>query len=502
MYYAAPQSLFRFLVPLIAASLLLSACGAPAPATSGPPAVGTSIPGSPSPAGAGTPAAAGPKDAASVASRFQELRAMNDVQTLAQPKFMGRHSGTTGETLGAQYLSDQFRAAGIKPGANGSYLQEFPMTVTEFSSVPELTLVNAGATRSLKLRDDFRPLIGGPAGPGSAQGPAIFAGTGDFTNADVHGMIAMVVPRVRLGDLIAGAERAGAAALLLTTGEDTLLKGENQDPRSQNTLPVFLLTTRGTETLLQGSGQSRETLNNRLRAGQAIDPFPLAFEVRLRAEVETRPISAKNVIALQPAASPTDDTCIVGGHYEEIGPDPDGVVFPAANDNASGTAVMLEMARVMASEVPSPPINILYIGWSGHEEGLLGSEYYVEHPVFPLAKTRCYINLDTVGQGGGQDLLAATSSSQIRGVIEDSVNSLEKATGKRPPVEVSERSSGASDHITFQNKGVATVDFNWTGIFEGGRIHVPEDDATNVDPQKIKTTGQVATAVLVNLVTK
>lgn len=313
---------------------------------------------------------------------------MEDVRTLAQPQFMGRHTGTPGEILGAQYLAEQFQGAGLKPaGQDGAYVQEFPMTVTEFSEVPKLALIDqSGRENALRWRDDFRPLIGGDAGPGVAEGAGVFAGTGDFSRVNVKGKVALVVPRIRLRSLIAEARKAGAVGLVLTTGQETLLKGEAQEPAPGASLPVFLLSVRGTEALLEGSGYSRAELNSKIRAGEALSPFPLAFNVRLSARVETRPVLARNVIAMLPASNPTDESCIVGAHYEEIGPDPDGVVFPAANDNASGTAVMLETARLLSEKSPSLRANVLFIGWSGHEEGLLGSEYYVRNPALPWSR--------------------------------------------------------------------------------------------------------------------
>lgn len=83
--------------------------------------------------------------------------------------------------------------------------------------------------------------------------------------------------------------------------------------------------------------------------------------------------------------------------------------------------------------------------------------------------------------------------------MEKAQDRLEKATGKRPPVQISQESSGASDHVNFIEKGITSVDLNWTDIFEGGKIQVPEDNADNVDPQKLKVAGQVAMAVLLDL---
>ena len=97
-------------------------------------------------------------------------------------------------------------------------------------------------------------------------------------------------------------------------------------------------------------------------------------------------------------------------------------------------------------------------------------------------------------------MLAGTSDSRMRNAIEASVRRLEAATGARPPVEVSSQRSGASDYLNFEDKGVATIDFNWSDIIPGGNIHVPGDNANNVDPAKLKVTGEMAAGVLLNLV--
>lgn len=493
--------------------LALTGCGdgpaAQTPGTPVPPAAAGATPSpSPSPGPAPTPAPgaaptptapAGGSGPGFIAAGFDEKRAMEHVRVLSQPQFMGRHAGTPGEVLGARYVSGEFQRYGLRPaGDNGMYIQEFPMMVTELSTLPELTLIDgSGRERSLRLRDDFRPIVAGVAGPGAAEGPGFFAGAGDSSGLDVRGKIVFMLPRGRLGNIIAEARAAGALGVIVATGEETLIKGENQAPASSGTLPLFLVSNRGSEALLEGSGRDTGELITLLGAGAPLPAFPLAFRVRFSVQVETRPVVARNVIGRLPAVNSTEETCIVGGHYEEIGPDPDGVVFPAANDNASGTSVVLEMARLLAAQRPTLKLNVLFAGWSGHEEGLLGSAHYLEHPVYPVANTRCYINLDIVGQGAGPRLHSEISDRQLTEALEAALDQLRAATGQRPQVEVTkERGFGASDHQNFIEKGVPSVDFNWMGVPEGGKRHSPQDDADNIDPQKLKVAGQVATAVL------
>jgi peptidase M28-like protein/PA domain-containing protein len=449
---------------------------------------------------AGDTPGAGPSSLrpAEIALRFDEQKAMDLVRTLSETRFMGRHTGTPGEELGATLLADQFKADGLKPaGDNGTFLQGFPVTVTEMTAPPLLALADsAGRERSLQLRDDYRPLIGGTAGPGDIQGDGFFAGTGDLSGQDVKGKVLLVVARRPIADILRDAKSAGAAGVLFTTGSQLLLKGEAHE-FGESVIPAALVSAQGAVALFDGSGHSREELNADLQGGVPVPTFPLVFHIHLSVQASSKTVQAHNVIALLPATAPTQVTFIVGGHYEEIGPDPDGVVFPAANDNASGAAVVLEMARLLSAEHVQSKANILFIGWSGHEEGLLGSMYYVDHPAFPLADTRLYINLDTVGQGKGDSLFAGFSTQDMTDTVQNAVSQIKAAGAANIKVQVNRETRGASDHETFQRRGVADIDFNWTEIFGGPiQIHTPPDDASNVDPAKLKTTGEVATASL------
>src|SRR5262249_26181654 len=156
-------------------------------------------------------------------------------------------------------------------------------------------------------------------------------------------------------------------------------------------------------------------------------------------DVETRAVTASNVVALAPGP-PDGDVYVVGGHYEEIGPDPDGVVYPAANDNASGAAVMLELARLWGAGAGALHASVIFVGWSGHEEGLLGSDYFLQHPPVAIERIKGYLNLDTVGNGGG-GLTAATQDGTLRGLLEQSMSDL-AAAGAPATVNLPNRQEG------------------------------------------------------------
>ena len=454
----------------------------------------------PSPTAATATATARPRSDGTplaIALAFDEARAMADVRELARPEYMGRHTGTPGELLGARYLADAFAAAGLLPGGDGDgYLQAFPVDIQELGAVPVLELTNAaGVRRSLRLRDDFRPIVTGPAGAGDVTGDVVFGGTGaDLDTLALEGKLLLLVPRGPLLDIVGRARRAGALGVLITTGRPDLLKAEARTPDA-DAIPMVELSQAGAATLFEGSGHSREELNDLIVRGRPLPTFPLAWRARLAVDLAPpATVDAHNVIAYLPAATATERAIVIGAHYEEIGPDPDGVVFPAANDNASGTAVIVELARRLAEQAFAPTVNVVFVGWSGHEEGLFGSAHYVDHPPFPVDETALYINVDTVGQGGGASL-------SVNGTARDAFEAARATLAGQSeafPLEFGDRSGGGSDDIHFARAGVPTLALAWSGVFTGTpMIHTPADTAEGVDPAKVRVTGVLATLIAV-----
>jgi len=448
----------------------------------------------------GAPAPSAPLDAASLSPAFSGPSAAAILAELANPSMQGRHVGTPGELKGANLIAGLFAADGLKPaGDNGSYFQAFPMTVEEQASVPALDLVApSGQTRSLRLRDDYRPIFGGVAGGGDASGPGLFVPPdADLAGLGVSGKVLFVLGRGSIKDTVTRARDAGALAVIIPTGEQPILKSEGSPPDA-NALPVAEVSQTGAAALLEGSGHTRDELSAASQSGTAIAPFPLVWTITYH--VSLRPpahIDAHNVLGVLPGKS-NARTVIVGAHYEEIGPDPDGVVFPAANDNASGVAVMLELASLLHRTGSQPEATIVFAAWSGHEEGLFGSRYYVDHPVRALDQTRLYLNLDTVGQGSGSTVDAFASDSAARDLTAQAVQQLQAdgLNALATAVHSIPKAAGDSDDITFARSGVSNLALSWTGLFDATKIHTPADTADTVDRAKLATTGAVAAALL------
>jgi hypothetical protein len=444
--------------------------------------------------------ASAPFDGRAFAPAFSGADAALILAKLADPSMTGRHVGTPGELKGANYIASLFAEDGLKPAGDGNgYSQSFPMTVEEQASVPSLVLSGpAGEQQTLKLRDDYRPIFGGLAGAGDVSGPGLFVpADADLSKLSLSGKVLFVLGRGSIHDIVSTARDAGALAVVVPTGEQPILKSEGSPPDT-GAIPLAEVSQSGAAAMLAGSGHTREELNAATQAGQPLSAFPLAWTIHYRLELKTpEHIEAHNVLAVLPGTS-SDRTVVVGAHFEEIGPDPDGVIFPAANDNASGVAVLLELASVLHRLHAQPRATIVFAAWSGHEEGLYGSRYYVDHPVRPLDQTQLYINLDTVGQGSGNtvDVFANDgSAAELTSKAEQDLRS-GGLTNLASAVHSIRKAAGDSDDITFSRAGTPNVALSWTGLFDGTKIHTPDDTAASVDPANLGITGGVAAAIL------
>jgi Zn-dependent M28 family amino/carboxypeptidase len=209
----------------------------------------------------------------------------------------------------------------------------------------------------------------------------------------------------------------------------------------------------------------------------------------------------RNVVAILPGADPVlrNQYVILSAHYDHVGRNRNGIIFPGANDNASGTASVVEIAAVLAARPERPRRSILFIAFYGEEKGLLGSSYYVTHPLVPLNDTVAVINLeqlgrmdDPLGWKTAAFAMTGTSFSNLTAMIDPAVS----AAG----VKIYHRADeddyfNRSDNYPFASKGV--VDTTFVVAFEFGDYHGPGDTADKIDYDNLATVDRgVEAAVL------
>lgn len=400
------------------------------------------------------------------------------VVALTAPEMEGRGSGTPGGARAARYIADVLARAGLRPGGDGgTFFQEFPVAVIP-SLGPGNVLESTGpGGRALEVGRAWTP-HGGSAG-GEVAGELVFVGHDDYGSVDARGRIALALSGTamppgaerasRLEQLIA-ARRAGARALLIV---DEVLPTV-----AATAAPVAILSGSVTRTavdaLLAGSGRSLEDLTKPAAASGALAAAATGVPVRLRVTLVSEERRAANVIGVRPGADPAlaGEAVVVGAHYDHLGRE-GGDVYAGADDNASGTAVVLGLAQALASS-PSPR-TVVFALFSGEELGLLGSDYQVRHPTAgPVERMAAMLNFDMVGRLEGRRALVAgvDTGGGFRALVD--------AAAKEAGLDVDTRAAGTgpSDHTRFNSAGVPVL------FFHGGShadYHRPSDTADKID---------------------
>ncbi len=477
-----------------------------------------------------------------------------DVRWLADDAREGRGAGTQGLDAAAAWLADEFRAAGLAPGGDaGGYLQRFEMPVS-IRVVRES--LQAGRTAASKTRSETKPSEArAPAGTeafapqrdfaallssadASVRGPLVFAGYGisapergydDWADLDTRGGVALVLEDRPGGDQgpfagvhanvylsrahkIANARHHGAAAVLLAPSTDDqgvapmLEAGQpSANPSQQSSgIPVLSLSRRAAERLMALAGGSslaerQREIDAALRP--ASQPLP-GVEVGLEVRIERRMGSAANVVGILEGADPElrREALAIGAHYDHLGRGEFGSLAPArrgevhngADDNASGTAGVLELARALAGG-ERPRRSVVFAAFAGEESGLFGSRAYVERPPVPLADTVAMLNLDMVGRlrDGNLVVFGTGSSPEFPALVGRALRGL--------PLEASFTDDGfaPSDQTSFYARDVPVLMF-FTGAHP--HYHTPDDDAENVDAEGealvLAVAARVARAIL------
>jgi len=452
-----------------------------------------------------------------------------DVAFLAADKLEGRDVGTPGGAEAATYIRERFRALGLKSGvADGSYFQPFKIKIG--SQIAESTFLEFvapdGTVTKLTRGTDYQPLFCG--GDGKFDAPVIFAGYGissedpaydEFKNVDVEGKVVLLIRRepqqddpnspfngtelsrhAELDTKIKHCWQHKAAAVLLvsdhrTTSKDEgdpLLKADYGPGTASVGVPVCHLTRAWGDKLLAATPIGSLAAAEK-KIDESLEPQSAAIEgwkVRGSFEFIRTQVETPNVIGVLEGEGPlADETILIGAHYDHIGMggpnsrNPNlNAIHNGADDNASGTAAMLELARRFAERGEKPKRRLVFIAFSGEERGLLGSAHYVKRdPVIPLDKTVMMVNFDMVGRLR-QERLIVYGTKTADG-LEEIITKLDE---KYDALRISQVPLGvpASDHITFYRHDIPSLHL-FTGTHP--EYHMPTDDIETLNYPGMET---------------
>ncbi len=429
------------------------------------------------------------------------------IAVLADDSLLGRKPFTAGETKAIAYISSQFKKLGLEPGNNGSYFQDVPMV--EITSSPSATLNISGGKTSIALHSltDFVASTRREVDTIQLKNsPLIFAGYGivapeykwnDYAGLDVKGKTVVVLvndPGFKSGEhnLFKGdtmtyygrwtykyeeAARQGAAGIIIVHQTEPASYGWTVIQNSFTGAKLYLQQTDKHLSRCKVEGWITEDAAKKLFAAAGITgdiraiarkrefkAVPLKLNATLSIHNKLKYSTSHNVIAMLRGKTSPDETILYTAHWDHLGvgkPDAKGdSIYNGAVDNASGVAAVLSVAHAFTQLKDRPARSIVFLTVTAEEQGLLGSEYYATHPIFPLNKTVADLNMDALGDYGETNDFAITGKGQ--NYLENYVVDLAKQDGKKVTGDKNPGAGGyyRSDHFNFAKVGVPALDIN------------------------------------------
>lgn len=446
---------------------------------------------------------------------------LSHVKYLASDELEGRGDGAPGLEKAAEYIAKSFRASGLEPaGDAGTFFQRFEL-VSGLSIQPgnAVTLKTARRSLSLQIGRDYELLSTSPSQSSQPALAVVFAGYGisaqalgydDYAGLDADGKAVLVFTHEpqendaksrfegqtnsAYSSVVHKAEAArahGAKAILLVDDpahepQTARFRRWLRDPQAEEYgLPVFYLSRDRVQQAL-GTALNFSVVSREIDRDFAPHSRPLT-DVNVTAVEHTAKIhrAVRNVVGILKGSDPgvQSEAVVVGAHYDHLGrsarfsmaPGSTGQIHHGADDNASGTAAVMEMAKAASESRSDFRRSIVFISFAGEELGLLGSSHYLQHPSVPLDKTVAMLNLDMVGRAGGRILVDGILSSPS---IEDDLKVAQKSSGISLKALKGSPGAGTSDDASFLMQKIPAINF-FSGFHAD--YHRPSDTWDKID---------------------
>ena len=448
------------------------------------------------------------QDAAISSQRIRE-----HTKALSADRMEGRGVGQRGGDLATEYIANQLSLAGAKPaGDNGTYFQKVPLVGVE--TQPESTLNAAvwGKGLELKWGEDFIGVNMMQRPNARFEGDAVFVGHGisapefnwdDYKGVDVKGKMVVLFtneptssdPKFFDGRALTyygrwtykyeEAQRRGARGCIIIHTTETASYGWDVVRNSWGREEPYVKLAEGAQALSFAGWVSREagekllglanhSVDELLKASERRDFKPLELGIQFRGHMvsKIRPLETRNVAAAIAGSDPKlkDEYVIYSAHWDHLGigtPVNGDSIYNGAIDNATGCAVLIELARAWAALPQKPRRSVLFLAVTAEEGGLKGSEYYAQHPLVPLAKTAIDLNYDALYPWGrAKDIV-------ITGAERTSVYPMAQQIAKRLNLAISSDVAPEaghyfrSDHFSLAHAGVPAFSIDHASEFAG-----------------------------------
>jgi hypothetical protein len=452
-----------------------------------------------------------------------------DIFYLASDSLRGRNTPSPELDIAANYIASEFISFGLQP-VNGSYFQNINLAIVNLGEDNHLIISKDGKETSFKIKNEFTPFE--ITANKEVNAPIIFAGYGitapeynydDYANIDVKGKIVFVLRHepgeedsssvfmgkkmtdfAQLSTKAKIAIKHGAVGMLLATDP---LNHNSLTPRGfpWPSLPMSLrmeeekkipVVQVGEEVinLLFGSVDSLKNIQSEI--DNHLTPRSFNFTgitASLKTTTKVKYLLAKNVVGFLEGGDSTlrNEVVIIGAHYDHVGykkihDDTTDYIYNGADDNASGTTGVLAIAAGFAAMNQKPRRSVLFITFAGEEKGLLGSQAYVEQPLFPLNNTVAMLNLDMIGRNSEDTvyIIGAPRSPDLAKITEEE----NRSVGFNLSL-AQEKYFGGSDHVSFYKKKIPVL-FYHSG--EHADYHKVTDHAEFINTNKIAKVARLA----------
>lgn len=443
----------------------------------------------------------------------QEIKA--NVFYLASDAMKGRFTGSPEERKAGDYIQYEFQLYGLKPAFNGSWFQEFPFVEkVEMTKANSLAFEVKSKKQLLKAGKDFATVA--YSGKGKAAGELVFVGYGisapkinydDYAGIDVKGKIVVVMKYhpehdssrsefdkyASFRNKATVAKEKGAAAIILVNGyapkndDDPIMELRYDGAPAMKDILVQQVKRSFVDELFNADGKNFAEMQKQIDASKKPSSFFLVnSRTSLSTEVKEIVKNGRNVAGMIEGSDPVlrNEYLVIGGHYDHLGIDQlkeasmdkskEKQIHNGADDNASGTTGVLEVAEKFASMQGLLKRSIIFAAFSGEELGILGSTYMTNNFPVDIKNVVAMLNMDMIGRLNEENSLtiigAGTSS-----IWKDLLNKKNIYGFK---LGMSDGGSGGSDHQAFSNKNVPVL-FFFTGTHSD--YHKPSDDSEKIN---------------------
>jgi len=457
------------------------------------------------------------------------------VYYLASDEMRGRNTPSPELDSCAAYIAQEFASYQLKPiGENQSYFQNFNTLRARLSEPNTLTLTTTNGDTSYKIKNDFVPLH--LTANRKVSAPIVFAGYGitapeynydDYSTIDAKGKIVLVftnepqqkdsssvfngTKKTDYSKLLVKVENAidhGAVGLLLVTTPDrrfrrppnhwpSLMRNAPEDAvpltleeKAEKRIVCIQIGKKLADNLMEGTGQSFKDVYQKIDATLKPQSFEIPGKtITMQTTLDAERFPTQNVVGFLEGDDPElkHEIIIIGAHYDHVGVANDSV-YNGADDNASGTAGVMEIAEAFTHSKIKPKRSILFITFAGEEKGLFGSRFYTDNPILPIKKTVAMLNMDMISRNDTNEvaIIGAPTSSDLKKINEDANNQI----GMKLAYDM-ESFFLNSDHYPFYKKNIPVLFYNSKMTPD---LHKPSDDPEKIIPEKMARIGKLVFA--------